>query len=81
MKKLAISSVCALMLSPLFSYADSSTSFNRLITLGDSLTDGGSYSGLPIFQSGGLAPNIKYKFTTNFSDGSAKVWAEYFAQS
>jgi outer membrane lipase/esterase len=80
MKKLAISSVCALMLSPIFANADSSTAFNRLITLGDSLTDGGAYSGLPIAQSGGLAPNIKYKFTTNFSDGSAKVWAEYFAQ-
>ena len=61
------------------SFADATTPFSRLITLGDSLTDGGAYTGTVIAGSGGTAPAINYKFTTNFIDGSGKVWAEYLA--
>lgn len=62
---------------PHVAHADASMPFTRLFTLGDSLTDGGAYSGTVI--AGGAPPGILYKFTTNFTDGSAKVWAEYLA--
>jgi hypothetical protein len=61
-------------------FAHAKTSFNSLITFGDSLTDGGSCSANVIAGSGGLLPSgIHYKFSTNFLDGSARTWAEYLA--
>ncbi|TLU83892.1 MAG: autotransporter domain-containing protein [Chlorobium sp.] len=64
------------------SFAHAETSYTSLITFGDSLTDGGSYSSNVIAGSGGLLPSgIHYRFTTNFLDGSARTWAEYLAAS
>lgn len=65
------------LLIPATTYADATMPFTRIFTLGDSLTDGGAYSGT-VIASGAPAGNL-YKFTTNFTDGSAKVWAEYLA--
>lgn len=62
---------------PAAALADASMPFTRIFTLGDSLTDGGTYSGTVI--TGGAPAGKLYKFTTNFTDGSAKVWAEYLA--
>lgn len=62
---------------PAVARADVTHLFTRLFTLGDSLTDGGAYSGT-VIASGAPAGN-HYKFTTNFTDGSAKIWAEYLA--
>ena len=53
-----------------------SISFSRLYTLGDSLTDGGAYSGAVIF---GGAPAGLYRFTNNALDGSSRVYAEVLA--
>ena len=53
-----------------------SLSFSRLYTLGDSLTDGGAYSGAVIF---GGAPAGLYRFTNNASDGSSRVYSEVLA--
>jgi hypothetical protein len=62
------------------SFAHAETSYTSLITFGDSLTDGGSYSANVIAGSGGLLPSgIQYRFKTNFLDGSARTWAEYLA--
>ena len=65
------------LLIPATTYADATMPFTRIFTLGDSLTDGGAYS-VTVIASGAPAGNL-YKFTTNFTDGSAKVWAEYLA--
>lgn len=53
------------------------TAFNRIISLGDSSSDGGTYSGAIALDPS--MPNIRYKFTTNFADGSAKVSVERLA--
>lgn len=53
-----------------------SLSFSRMYTLGDSLTDGGAYSGAVIF---GGAPAGLYRFTNNASDGSSRVYSEVLA--
>lgn len=77
---ITLSTIILLALSiPLAARADATMPFTRLFTLGDSLTDGGTYSGTVI--TGGAPSGILYKFTTNFTDGSAKVWAEYLASS
>ena len=60
-------------------FADASTPFTSLITFGDSLTDGGAYTSTMIY--GGAPQGLRYRFTTNYIDGSAKVWAEYLAGS
>lgn len=53
-----------------------SISFSRLYTLGDSLTDGGTYSAAVI---AGGAPVGLYRFTNNALDGSSRVYAEVLA--
>ncbi len=53
--------------------------FDRLFVIGDSLSDGGAYSQAIIAQSRGALPNIRYRFTTNAPDGSARTWAEALA--
>ena len=55
-----------------------SLSFDRLYTLGDSLTDGGAYSGAII--SGG-APAGLYRWTNNAPDGSSLVYVEVLANN
>ncbi len=57
-----------------------SISFSRLYALGDSLTDGGAYSGAVFLGSGSLLPNIRYRFTNNALDGSSRVYAEDLAE-
>ena len=54
-----------------------SISFSRLYTLGDSLTDGGAYSGAVI--AGGAPPNLLYRWTNNALDGSSRVYSEVLA--
>jgi outer membrane lipase/esterase len=77
--KLKLTSI-AIATTALFSsqsFADI-TSFTRLISLGDSSSDGGTYSNA-IRAADPTMPNINYKLTTNFSDGSAKVTVEYLS--
>lgn len=52
---------------------------DKVTTLGDSLTDGGTYSNA-IKLANPLAPNINYRFTNNNPNGSSRVWAEVLAQ-
>ncbi len=52
---------------------------DKVTTLGDSLTDGGTYSNAIKFANP-LAPNINYRFTNNNPTGSSRVWAEVLAQ-
>lgn len=54
--------------------------FNRLIVLGDSLSDEGAYSQSVFLGSGGALPNINYRFTTNAPDGSSRTYAGFLAQ-
>ena len=56
--------------------------FDRLFVIGDSLSDGGTYSQSAIAGSNGsLPPNIRYRFTTNNLDGSSRTYAGFLAQS
>ena len=53
----------------------------NLHVLGDSLSDGGTYSNVPPVASGGALPsNIRYRFTNNRSDGKSLIWAEVLAR-
>ncbi len=52
---------------------------DKVTTLGDSLTDGGTYSNAIKFANP-LAPNINYRFTNNNPTGTSRVWAEVLAQ-
>ena len=49
---------------------------DRFFVIGDSLSDAGTYSQGVVAGSGGLLPNIQYRFTNNNADGSSRVWAE-----
>ena len=53
--------------------------FSRIFSLGDSLTDGGTYSNA-IKAGNPAAPNILYRFTDNAPDGSSRTWAEVLAR-
>lgn len=53
-------------------------SFSRIFTLGDSLTDGGTYSNA-IKAGNPAAPNILYRWLGNASDGSSRTYAEVLA--
>ncbi|MEM9725816.1 MAG: autotransporter domain-containing protein [Pseudomonadota bacterium] len=51
----------------------------RLFVLGDSLSDGGTYTNFADGALGNPGLPTRYRFTNNRSDGTALVWAEYFA--
>ncbi|WP_157937652.1 autotransporter domain-containing protein [Oceaniglobus roseus] len=53
--------------------------FDRVFVLGDSLSDGGTYSQAVQAASGGALPNINYRFLTNAPDGSSRTYAEIIA--
>jgi len=78
LKRSALSTAITSLLISTSSFADISV-FNRLISLGDSSNDGGTYSN-SVRTYNPSAPDINYKFTTNFSDNSAKVTVEYLSQ-
>lgn len=78
-KKSVLSFASMALLSSGHVFADASTPFTSLVTFGDSLTDGGAYTSTMLY--GGAPSGLRYKFTTNYTDGSAKVWAEYLAAS
>jgi outer membrane lipase/esterase len=52
---------------------------DKVTSLGDSLTDGGTYSNAIKFANP-LAPNINYRFTDNNPTGTSRTWAEVLAQ-
>ncbi len=56
---------------------------DRLFVVGDSLSDGGTYSNSARFlrqNFGESAPDIPYKFLNNAQDGSSQVYAEVVAE-
>ncbi len=53
--------------------------FNNLFVIGDSLSDGGTYSQAVQAGGGGLLPAINYRFLTNAPDGSSLTYAEILA--
>ena len=50
--------------------------FDDLFVIGDSLSDGGTYSQAVQAGGGGLLPAINYRFLTNAPDGSSLTYAE-----
>lgn len=70
------------ILAPM-AHADDTVTFNRVFVLGDSLSDGGSYTNSAkagiAAATGGAAPNINYRFTTNNPNGSSRTWGEILA--
>jgi outer membrane lipase/esterase len=50
-----------------------SVEFKNIYSLGDSLSDVGTYSNAVIGGSGGALPNIQYRFTNNNLNGSSQV--------
>lgn len=56
---------------------------DRLFVVGDSLSDGGTYSQVVqagAIQSGQTLPDINYRFLNNAADGSSQVYAEVIAE-
>ena len=59
-----------------------SVEFKNIYSLGDSLSDVGTYSNAVIGGAalqGVILPNIQYRFTNNNLDGSSQVWVEDLA--
>ncbi len=54
--------------------------FDNLYVIGDSLSDGGTYSQGIVANGGGSLPNINYRFLTNAPDGSSRTYAEVLGQ-
>ncbi len=65
-----------LLIFPSVSFAGD-FNFKRMIVLGDTLSDGGSYS--QAMWAIGKPRNIYYRVLENNPDGSSKVWAEFVA--
>lgn len=55
--------------------------FNNLYVIGDSLSDGGTYSQSVKARGGGLLPDINYRFLTNAPDGSSLTYAEVLGEA
>lgn len=55
--------------------------FDRLHIIGDSLSDGGTYSQAVQAGGGGLLPNIRYRWLTNAPDGSSLTYGEVLART
>ncbi|MFN4057979.1 MAG: autotransporter domain-containing protein [Roseinatronobacter sp.] len=82
MKRLA--STAALSMALALGYTAASANelrFDRLHIIGDSLSDGGAYSQAVQAGSGGLLPNINYKWLTNAPDGSSLTYGEVLARN
>lgn len=77
MKKTIVSIASSLALMSLGAQAQP-VEFKNIFSLGDSLSDVGTYSNAMIFQ--GAPPNLQYRFTNNNPDGSSKVWVEHLAK-
>jgi outer membrane lipase/esterase len=54
--------------------------FNNLYVIGDSLSDGGTYSQAVQAASGGLLPVINHRYLTNAPDGSSLTYAGVLAR-
>jgi outer membrane lipase/esterase len=54
--------------------------FDRLHIIGDSLSDGGTYSQAVLAGGGGLLPPIRYRWLTNAPDGSSLTYGEVLAR-
>lgn len=62
--------------------AQAEQAVGRIFVVGDSLSDGGTYTQAAIAGSGGALPSTtNYRFTANAADGSALTYAEYLAKS
>jgi len=81
-KKIAIASAALALLSGANLSAQAQTiNITQLHVLGDSLSDGGTYSNVPPVASGGALPSdIRYRFTNNRTDGKSLTWAEVLAR-
>lgn len=55
--------------------------FDRLHIVGDSLSDGGTYSQAVQAAGGGALPAIRYRWLTNAPDGSSLTYGEVLARS
>ena len=55
--------------------------FNNLYVIGDSLSDGGTYSQSVKVGGRGLLPDINYRFLTNAPDGSSLTYAEVLGEA
>lgn len=55
--------------------------FDRLHIIGDSLSDGGTYSQAVQAGGGGLLPAIRYRWLTNAPDGSSLTYGEVLARN
>jgi len=77
MKKTIVSIASTLALLSMGTQAQT-VEFKNIFSLGDSLSDVGTYSNAMIL--GGAPPQLQYRFTNNNPDGSSKVWVEHLAQ-
>ncbi len=77
MKKTIVSIASTLALLSMGTQAQP-VEFKNIFSLGDSLSDVGTYSNAMIL--GGAPPQLQYRFTNNNPDGSSKVWVEHLAQ-
>lgn len=79
MNKKTIAVSASMALAVFHSYAQS-IQFDQIYSIGDSLSDVGTYSAAVIAGSGGSLPNdIRYRFTNNNEDGTSQVWVESLA--
>lgn len=78
-KKLALSTAMLTGLG-LATTAAADNQYTNLFVVGDSLSDGGAYSQVAVAGSGGALPPLNYKFLTNATDGSSKVYAEVIGE-
>lgn len=77
MKKTIVSIASTLALLSMGTQAQP-VEFKNIFSLGDSLSDVGTYSNAMIMS--GAPPQLQYRFTNNNPDGSSKVWVEHLAQ-
>ena len=77
MKKTIVSMASTLALMSLGAQAQS-VEFKNIFSLGDSLSDVGTYSNAMVL--GGAPANLQYRFTNNNPDGSSKAWVEHLAK-
>ena len=72
----AAGTACALFTG---SVAAQEFTLDRLFVVGDSLSDGGTYSQAVQAGAGGMAPPIRYRFTDNDTNGGSQTYAEVLA--
>lgn len=82
MKFLAKSAALAVAMCAMASGASANElRFDRLHIIGDSLSDGGTYSQAVQAAGGGLLPPIRYRWLTNAPDGSSLTYGEVLARA